>query len=198
MIKLPPTFEEEIEAQWLADKVEFQPWLPKPPGSDQEQTAIQAVLRRHAGAVDFGHGAYIARGARILTSRFSIGAASWVAAGVIIRGLVSIGDRSTVNPYAHIAGLVRIGHDVRIAGMASIYGFNHGFARTDVPIHVQPQTMKGIKIEDGCWIGANAVIVDGVTLGQGCIVAAGAIVTKDFPPLSVVGGNPARLIKSRG
>jgi len=190
--------EAEIEIQWQLDNVEFQPWVPKEPEVVQEQAAIQAVLRRRAGATSFGRGCYIARGARILTNRFSLGAASWIAAGVIIRGYVTIGDRSSINPYAHIAGQVKIGNDVRIAGMSAIYGFNHGFDRTDIPIHAQRQTANGITIGDGCWIGTNSVLVDGITLGEGCVVAAGAIVTKNFPALSVIGGNPARLLKTRG
>ena len=52
-------------------------------------------------------------------------------------------------------------------------------------------------IEDGCWLGANITILKGVTLGRGSVVAAGAVVTKSFPPYSIVGGVPAKLIKMR-
>ena len=54
-----------------------------------------------------------------------------------------------------------------------------------------------VKIEDDCWIAANSVILSGVTVGKGSIVAAGAVVTKDVPPFSIVAGNPAQVIKSR-
>ena len=54
-----------------------------------------------------------------------------------------------------------------------------------------------VKIEDDCWIASNAVILAGVTVGKGAVVAAGSIVTKDVPPYSIVGGNPAKIIKSR-
>ena len=54
-----------------------------------------------------------------------------------------------------------------------------------------------IQLEDDCWIASHAVILSGVTIGRGSVVAAGSIVTKDVPPYSVVGGNPAKLIRSR-
>lgn len=56
---------------------------------------------------------------------------------------------------------------------------------------------KGIKIGKGCWIGAKATILDGTVLGDGCIVAAGAVVNGNFPPMSILGGVPAKIIKLR-
>ena len=56
---------------------------------------------------------------------------------------------------------------------------------------------KNVKIEDDCWIAANSIILAGVTIGKGSVVAAGSVVTTDVPPYSVVGGVPARLIKKR-
>jgi acetyltransferase-like isoleucine patch superfamily enzyme len=61
----------------------------------------------------------------------------------------------------------------------------------------QGVTQKGIVIEDDCWIAANSIILDGVTIGRGSVVAAGAVVSKSVPPYSVVAGVPARIIKSR-
>lgn len=60
-----------------------------------------------------------------------------------------------------------------------------------------PEQDAPVTIEDGCWIGANVTILKGVTLGRGCVVAAGAVVTKSYPPYSIIGGVPARLIKMR-
>jgi hypothetical protein len=90
-----------------------------------------------------------------------------------------------------------IGNAVRIASSVQIFGFNHGFSRVDRFIKDQPITAEGIKVGDGCWIGAAAKILDGVTLGPNCIVAAGAVVTKSFDAFSIIGGNPAKLLKSR-
>ena len=74
---------------------------------------------------------------------------------------------------------------------------NHNFERTDIPIKAQGVRRSFIAIGDDCWLGANCTILAGVTIGQGSIVAAGAVVTSDVPPFSIVGGVPARLIKSR-
>ncbi len=189
---------QHLEAEYLRDKIDYQAWIQnKPAELWEEQKLIQDILRRHGGARHFGKNCFIARGAKVFTSRFSMGNDSYIAAGAIVRGDVIIGNNCSVNPYAHIAGVVRIGSDVRIASLTSIYGFNHGFSRTDVPISKQPSTHKGVTIGDGCWLGANAVILDGVTVGAHSIVSAGAVVTRTFPEYSIIGGNPGRLIRSR-
>lgn len=62
---------------------------------------------------------------------------------------------------------------------------------------VEAYTKGRIKVEDDVWIGVNALILSGVTIGKGSIIAAGSVVTKDVPPYAIVGGNPARVIKYR-
>jgi acetyltransferase-like isoleucine patch superfamily enzyme len=74
---------------------------------------------------------------------------------------------------------------------------NHNFSRVDIAIKAQGVTRAGIVIEHDCWLGANCSILAGVRIGQGSIVATGAVVTRDVPPYSIVGGVPARIIKSR-
>jgi acetyltransferase-like isoleucine patch superfamily enzyme len=194
---IPAAMLADLEAEYDRNSIEFQAWLPKPPEMLLEQAAIQDILRRRAGAEHFGRNCYVARGAQVLTSFLRLGDDSWIAAGAIVRGHVSIGNWCSVNPYAHIAGRVRIGNGVRIAGLASIYGFNHSFGRTDIPIHAQGHTEKGVVINDGCWIGANVLVVDGVNIGAHCVVAGGAVVTQDVPEYSVIGGNPARILRDR-
>jgi acetyltransferase-like isoleucine patch superfamily enzyme len=75
---------------------------------------------------------------------------------------------------------------------------NHRFDDVNRPIWTQGESRIGIRIEDGVWIGANATILDGCTVGEGSVVAAGAVVTRDVPPLSVVAGVPARVVRMRG
>lgn len=185
-----------LEAEFDRKERNFQPWLPQSAEDRREQKILQQILVRRAGAT-FGQDCVVSRGATILTQKFVLGDRSWVASGAIIRGVVRIGSRSTVNPFAHIAGKVTIGSGVRIAGLASIYGFNHGFQNVDTPIYKQKHTSIGIFVGDGTWIGANAVILDGVEIGEHSIVAAGAVVTKSFPAYQIIGGNPARILKDR-
>lgn len=188
--------EDEYEAELLQRKVAFEPWFPKTLEMLTEQKAIQTVLVRQCGAT-FGKGCYIAPNAHVATDRLLMGDGSFVAGGAIIRGHVSFGNQCSVNAFAHIAGLVRIGSAVRIAPGAGLYGFNHGSTRVDIPIKDQPTVIRGIEIGDDVWIGANAVITDGVKIGPHSIVAAGSVVTKSFPAYQVIGGNPARRLQDR-
>ncbi|MCA1288270.1 acyltransferase [Salipiger bermudensis] len=187
--------EGHYEDQFLSRRREFMPWEVK--DADRVgQDAIREVLRRHLNA-EISPDSYISPDALIFSKPFRLGDRSWIASGAIVRGNTSIGSDSTVNAYAHIAGKVQIGNGVRIASLASIYGFNHGFKRLAVPIYKQKSTSVGVQIGDGVWIGANAVILDGCTIGEHSIVSAGAVVTKSCEPYSIIGGNPARLIRSR-
>ena len=94
-------------------------------------------------------------------------------------------------------GRVTAGDGVRIASYAQVVGFNHGFDDPDTPIWTQPHTCEGVTLGDDVWVGANAVVLDGVSVGPHAVVAAGAVVTRDVPAWAVVGGNPARVIRSR-
>jgi acetyltransferase-like isoleucine patch superfamily enzyme len=191
-----PLLTSSLEEEYDRSVVEFQPWIEKSTAMQMEQTIIQDILARKAGAT-IGFGAFIARGAHIFTSRLLIGRYSSISSGVILRGNISIGELSSLNPYAHVAGAVQIGSRVRVGGLTSIYGFNHGFDRVDIPISQQPQTTKGVTIGDGVWIGSNAVILDGVSIGAHCIIGAGAVVTRSFPDYQIILGNPARAKRDR-
>jgi len=84
-----------------------------------------------------------------------------------------------------------------IAPNCCIAAFNHGFSDLQVPMLNQPWTHAKIVIEDDVWIGCNCSILAGVRIGTGSIVAAGAVVTKNVPPYTIVGGVLARFIRSR-
>lgn len=112
---------------------------------------------------------------------------------------LKVGNNSSIGPYSYIgcSGYIEIGENVMMSPRVSIYSENHNFSETDRPMIEQGVTRSFVIIEDDCWIAANAVILAGVTVGKGSVIAAGSIVTKDVPPYSIVGGNPARIIKSR-
>jgi acetyltransferase-like isoleucine patch superfamily enzyme len=113
---------------------------------------------------------------------------------------LKVGDRSNIGAYSYIgcSGYIEIGNNVMMGPRVNLMAENHNFARADIPMKEQGVTRSFIKIEDDCWLGVNCTVVAGVTIGKGSIVAAGAVVTKDVPPYSIVGGVPARVIKSRG
>lgn len=95
------------------------------------------------------------------------------------------------------AGGVVIGNDCIFGNYVSIHPENHNYDDTDIPIRLQGVNHKGITIGNNCWIGAKATILDGTIIGNGCIVAAGAVVTGHFPDNVIIGGVPAKIIKSR-
>jgi acetyltransferase-like isoleucine patch superfamily enzyme len=162
-----------------------------------DHRARQAELTHRAGA-SFHPSAYVAADAAIFTTRLDLGEHSWIAGHALVRGEAIFGAHCTVNPYAMISGKVTCGDGVRIASHVSLVGFNHGFDDPDLPIYRQKHETRGITIGDDVWIGANAVVVDGVTIGRGAVIAAGAVVSKDVPPMAIVGGVPARVLRYRG
>ncbi len=101
------------------------------------------------------------------------------------------------NCFIQVRGKVIIGNNVIFGPNVSIFSENHRFDRNDVPINLQGESRKGVKIEDGVWIATRAIILDGVTIGKNSIIAAGSIVTKDVPENSIVGGVPAKVLKYR-
>ncbi len=110
-------------------------------------------------------------------------------------GAVIIGNNSRIGIGNVVIGPVTVGNNVILAQNIVMSGLNHGYEDIHLPIHKQPVSTAPIFIEDDSWIGANAVVTAGVTIGKHCVVAAGAVVTKDIPPFSIAVGNPARVIK---
>jgi len=112
---------------------------------------------------------------------------------------LSIGNNVAINNdvWINAAGKVRIGNYVLIGPRVIIHSANHKYNDPNIPIQKQGHIFKKVIIEDDAWIGGRAIILPGVKIGKGAVVAAGSVVTKDVPPYSVVAGVPARRIKDR-
>jgi acetyltransferase-like isoleucine patch superfamily enzyme len=148
-----------------------------------------------------GKHAVIHRSARMDTPpyrRFSLGNYSVVESFACINnavGDVIIGDYTRIGLHNTIIGPVKIGSHVNLAQGITVTALNHNFDDTNKRIDEQGISTNAVTIEDDVWIGANAVILPGVTIGSHCVVAAGAVVTKDVPPHSLVAGVPAKIIR---
>lgn len=110
-------------------------------------------------------------------------------------GDVLIGDNTRIGIHNTIIGPVTIGDNVNLAQGITVTALNHNFDDTSKRIDEQGISTKPVVIKDDVWIGANAVILPGVTIGSHAVVAAGAVVTEDVPSNTVVGGVPAKIIR---
>jgi acetyltransferase-like isoleucine patch superfamily enzyme len=110
-------------------------------------------------------------------------------------GPVCVGTNTLVGISSVIIGPVTLGNNVILAQHVVISGLNHRYSDPIQPIKDQSVETKMVRIHDDCWIGANALITAGITIGKHAVVAGGAVVTKDVPPFTVVAGNPAKPIR---
>lgn len=122
--------------------------------------------------------------------------------GVILAtygGSIEIEANVYVGPYCVMyghGGLV-IGRNTMIGAHTVIVPAGHGFARTDVPMNLQPLTHEGITIGEDVWIGAGCRILDGVHIGAGTVIGAGSVVTRNIDAKSIAVGVPAKVIRAR-
>jgi len=172
--------------------------------------AIESRVRlRFADHIKLGNGVYLDEGVYLhaCPQGIEIGSGSIVMHGAVLhvynfrdmpQSRIRIGKDSLIGEYSVIRGQggVQIGDRVYTSPFTQIIAVNHVFDDPDRPFVEQGITAEGIIIEDDVWLGAGAVVTDGVRVGKGAVVAAGAVVTKDVAPHTVVGGVPARLIKS--
>lgn len=171
--------------------------------------AIESGVRlRFASRITLGRGAYLDHGAYLhaCPDGISIGENTIVMHHAVLhvynfRGLphagIKIGRDSLVGEFSVIRGQggVTIGDRVYTSPFTQIIAVNHRFDDPNVPFVAQGITAEGITIEDDVWLGAGAVVTDGVHIGKGAVVAAGAVVTRDVPAHTVVGGVPAKILR---
>jgi len=169
----------------------------------------QNVRLRFADHIHLGRGVYIDQGAYLhaCPKGIELGDRTIVMHGAVLhvynfRNLphsgIKIGQDCLVGEYSVIRGQggVTIGNRVYASPFTQIIAVNHVFDDPKRPFIEQGITAEGIVIEDDVWLGAGAIITDGVRVGTGAVVAAGSVVTKDVLPHTVVGGVPAKVIKT--
>lgn len=116
-----------------------------------------------------------------------------------LEGSIKIGNNVGIGEYASLggAGGLVIGDECIIGPYLSCHPENHNYDDLNISIRHQGVNRKGIIIGKNCWIGSKVSVLDGVVLGNGCVIASGTVVTKSFPDNSVIGGVPAKLINTR-
>ncbi|WP_136467642.1 acyltransferase [Flagellimonas onchidii] len=149
-----------------------------------------------------GKGSTIRRNSRIDVfpwNRFDVGELTTIESFCTVNngsGDVILGDKVRVGIGSVVIGPVVMGHGSGLGQHVFVSGFNHGFADGSKNSSDQPLDIKPTVIEDEAHIGANSVVLAGVTIGKRCQIGAGSVVTKDIPPYSVAVGNPAKVIKT--
>jgi acetyltransferase-like isoleucine patch superfamily enzyme len=132
----------------------------------------------------------------------TIGSGVFVGRNTILsckNGDIVIDDNANIGFHceAFSASRVRIGKNVLLAAYVYLVGGTHHFDRTDVPILFQERSSQGIEVGDNAWLGAHAVVFDGVKIGKECIIGAGAVVNKDVPDWKIAAGVPAKIVQDR-
>ncbi len=113
--------------------------------------------------------------------------------GLVVGNNVGLGTHG----FWGCAGGISVGDNTIFGNFVSLHSENHNFSDRSVCIRQQGVSRKGIKIGEDCWIGAKVTILDGTIIGKGSVVAAGSVVKGEFPPYSVIGGVPAKILKER-
>lgn len=110
---------------------------------------------------------------------------------------ISIGNNSGIGVNSRVHGPLYIGNDVMMGPDVVILTNSHAFADLSLPMRCQEGTVSPVHIGDDVWIGTRVIILPGVSIGNGVIIGAGAVVTKDIPDYAIVGGVPAKIIRYR-
>jgi len=139
------------------------------------ETLVKKIFLKCAKTVNINRGAYFGSGIN-----------------------VSLGNNSSIGRNCQLANDVTIGNDVMMAPEVIIFSISHNTQRIDIPMRLQGNLPANpVIIANDVWIGQGVTILPGINIGTGSIIASGSMVTKDVAEFSVVGGNPAKLIKKR-
>ena len=142
------------------------------------------------GGITLGIGVSLGRLGKIRSTATLVS----LGAGVNIGDYVGIGDGFYLGGF----GGIEIGANTIVGERFTVHSDNHYFDDMSSLIRNQGVEKKPVSIGDNCWMGSNVTILGGVKIGSGSVIGAGSIVTRSFPGNSVIVGNPARLIRSRG
>ncbi|WP_125776593.1 acyltransferase [Antribacter gilvus] len=178
---------------------DYSPWdfWQRADAAEQErQRALQRSVQTSGAQVRFGESCFVSGLAAVQNDVLELGDRTYLAAHVYTSGELRAGRDCSVNAFAVVRGRVTLGDAVRVGAHTSILGFNHSM-EPDVEVFRQPLTSRGIAVGDDVWIGSHVVVLDGVTVGDKAVLAAGAVVTKDVPAGAIVAGNPAKVLKWR-
>lgn len=182
-----------LEELWIA----LFAWVPTPLGIGLRLLAWRWLFAK-CGSARFGTALTISGAGRIsIGDGCRIGRGCFLTAG---DGELLIGDGAAISPCVDIGadhGIVHIGSQAAIGPGTVIRAANHRFAKPDVPIIKQGHAGGSVVIEEDVWIGANCVVTPDVRIGRGAVVGAGAVVTRNVAPFSIVAGVPAREIGRR-
>jgi len=171
--------------------------------------AIESGVRlRFANNIRLGYGTYLDQGVYLhaCPNGIQIGAGTLVMHGSVLHVYnfreiphsgIRIGRDSLIGEYNVLRGQggITIGDRVYTSPLVQLLAVNHVFDDPTRPFVEQGITAQGIVVEDDVWIGAGAILTDGVRVGRGAVVAAGAVVTQDVRPHTVVAGVPARVVR---
>ncbi|MFF1876941.1 acyltransferase [Leifsonia sp. NPDC058230] len=183
----------------FVDPLDYSPWsfwTEADESAQERQREAQRRLSARPGH-ELGEGCFVSELAALDNDELRLGDRTYIAAGAYLTGSLRTGADCSINPYTVVRGRVELGDGVRIGAHSSILGFNHSMSDPNVPVFRQPLTTKGIRVGHDVWVGSHVVILDGVTVGDRSVLAAGAVVTKDVPAGAIVGGNPAKHIRWR-
>lgn len=196
-------------------------WIPSVIGVGMRAVLYRSILKmegmaaiennvrlRFADQIQLGNGVYLDHGVYLhaCPAGISIGDNTFVMHGAVLHvynfrdlphAFIRIGADSLIGELNVLRGQggITIGDRVYTGPLVQLLAVNHVYHDPNRPMIEQGITAQGIHIEDDVWLGAGSIITDGVTVGKGAVVAAGAVVTGNVPPHTVVGGVPARILK---